>query len=222
MKQIVGGKKNKGMFYRGKLYDGLPQNPSIKTSTSITITSKITSSAGTQNTSGYPVTFSFTSSQFDLYNSNLERLYSLPNYKVLLCTFEQTEINLISLVYDGDGLFHLSGDLSSIQQYSTAKGIVQDVRIIIVDENNNTFLSTTSGIISASSSSTASTVTFVAGTQTEENKKIDGKTYITEIQLPFNVVSENFPDKSDEFPTLWCVGTGQLNGFQTSQSYNIL
>ena len=221
MKQIVGGKKNKGIFYGGKLYDGLPQNPSIKTSTSITITSKIISSAGTQNTSGYPVTFSFTSSKFDLYNSNLERLYSLPTYKVLLCTFEQTEINLISLVYDGDGLFHLSGDLSSIQQYSTAKASVSDVRIIIVDENNNIFLST-SNVISCSASSTASTVTFVAGTHTEENKKIDGKTYIDEIQLPFNVVSENFPDKSDEFPILWYVGNGQLNAFKTSQSYNIL
>lgn len=188
MKFIVSGKKPKGIYYNGNLYGGDNSPVEILHINTLSFYYKVHTSAGSDYTTGYPVTFSFITTQFELYSSTtLEKFTYIPSHRFVIYNVNVTQINALTLVYDGDGLFHIEGDLSSIKLYSSTKTLPPIV-LALVDEKDNVLLSNVSGILTSKAGSTSETVSFTSATTTYESNKVQ-REYKEEIQLPYDLSS---------------------------------
>lgn len=179
-----------GLIYRNKNYTKTEPH-TITTKQYSSFTKRIIPSLGTEQTTGYATTFSFTSSTFDLYRYDDPEtpLTSLPEYKIVLCKNEEIVISGLSLVYNGDGTFSLSGELNITGVYSSSK--TADVCLNLVDKDGNLFLSKTSSILSSSTNSSSVEVNYISTSLTYEKDTITTKTK-KDIVLPF-IPADNIP-----------------------------
>lgn len=186
---IFNGVKQNGLIYNGKNY--LSGGDSyIDYDLNITLNKSVQPSAGTENTSGYAATFSFITEPFKLfkYDNIFQPLTSLPTHKFVLNHVTQTPINDMSLIYNGDGTFSLSGTLPT-GLYSSKKGGVYgavDITVSLLDENNNFFVSNKQ-IFDISTSSSATTTNFTGTTLTYEIYNVTNHKLKQSLNLPESV-----------------------------------
>lgn len=189
MKIIFNNKEIKGLIYNQNSYLKSIDSSYIKKE--YYLYSKINPSPSAEQTSGYKVTFSLSQDKFKLYKwPDLKNpLSELPQYKFVLKNLTDQILNNLTLIYDGDNLFHIEGDLSSIYCYSTTKILISvgsELAICLIDENENLFF-TEKFPITASVSSTNETVSFISSTLTTEI--IEPVNDLFEISFPYSLSS---------------------------------
>ena len=192
----VNGKKISGIIYRGVKYGGDfsgQVKPSVKLIAQGTIPKTVTSSLNTSYTSGYKITYGYTTEQFQLYyfNDLVNPISHTINYKFLLYVYgEVREITTLSLIYDGNNLFHIEGSIDDSDVYSSTKIAPSDTQLMLVDETNTLLYSDATGVLTMSANTASVTTTFTNSTITQENElkeiEID-----TPISLPYNLLIEN-------------------------------
>ena len=184
--------KNKGingLYYHGINY--LDNKPSIIHKYDKTLAKKVTPSFSTDATSGYAVTFSFSSIQFRLYSFNdiYKEIDYLPNYKFVLKYGTDVIIDTLVLVYDGDGLFHIEGSINLSSIYIAQKLMTYNYILLCVeDENNEIFLTDTESILTMTVASSTTSVSFTDSTLTSELAHIVTTTKES-IELPYSIAS---------------------------------
>lgn len=187
MKIIFNNKEIKGLIYNQNSYLKSIDSSYIKKE--YYLYSKIIPSVKSEQTSGYKVTFSLTQDKFKLYKwPDLKNpLSELPQYKFVLKNSTDQILNNLKLIYDGDNLFHIEGDLSSLICYSSIKIALEvGIAICLIDENENLFF-TENFPITLSVSTTEETITFIDSTLTTEIiKPIDD---LFEISFPYSLSS---------------------------------
>lgn len=211
------GKQVKGLCFSGKAF--LTNLPELKIERSIAFNTAVEPSAGAEQTSGYAVTFSFSTNQFNLYkctdiNTPLD---FLPTYKIVLYFVNETIIDTLSLVYDGNNLFHLEGSLSVSNVWDTSKlAGTGGYEIAMVDENNQLFVSSIS-LFSASISSTQTTVNYVSGTLTRSGNIEHKETRVEKISLPYSMPNTNVGSMESRY----VCGSGTSSGLSFTDHYYI-
>ena len=201
---ILNGKKISGACLNGVNYNDLdrpsPQT-SIVPSSSGTVVKSATTSLGTSYTSGYAITLTFKSDPFSLYRYKdfITPLSSLSSYKFLLYSYGTVkEITTLTVINDGNNLFHLEGTLDSTGLYSSAKLMPTDIQLWLVDENNDLLYSDVSSILSLSVNNTSVTTSFTAGTLTVENIDNLFAGEPISIDLPYDLITA--PETNLETP----------------------
>lgn len=198
MRLAAQNKKIKGVYWSGSRVGGNSSTPTILHKLQRGCPIKPTTSRGDAYTSGYAVAFTVSSSvQFKIYtqeNPNTPLDY-LPDYSVsLFYAGEVTPIDGVSLVYDGDGLFHISGTISN-KVYDDAKVMVgfAGFGIFFLDSNGNCFLTDTSTeLISTSSASSTTAANFYASSMSFlQNTNYSNEQYEEVVVSPLDIMSFN-------------------------------
>lgn len=216
MNFIIAGAKPNGLYYNGKLYGGISSEIKIVHKNILNVDYKIEASAGSEYTTGYPVTLSYSAEQFELLNrKTLERYTYLPEYKFVLYNVVETEIPELSLVYDGDGLFHIEGDVSAYKYYTSGKTLTSII-LALVDENNELFVSLTSGILKTQINSTSESVSFIDTTATFGKKQIIRES-TESISLPFDLSAY-----SDSLPSIYATHSYSISIALPNYKHEIL
>lgn len=160
-----------GLVFNNKSYLKSGASSYIENIVDIELTKNITPSAGSDYTAGYPITFSFITESFELYKYNdiVNKLTYLPSYKFVLNNVTKQDISGISLIYNGDGTFSITGSLNISPAYSSSKIVtIAPISISLVDENGNIFVSNKK-VLSQTVSSTSTSVSFTSSTLTLES-----------------------------------------------------
>ena len=186
---LLNSKKPKGLYYNGKKYGSIPDNPVLEHQFSASFIKNTIPSYGADQTAGYLRTFSISSEQFKMYSSDdpYTELNYLPSYKFLLFDKTIQEITTLKLVYDGSNLFHIEGTINISGVYETAKlGVATQTCLGLVDANGNYFLSDTSSKITASLSSSSSTANYISSTLSNSYNSLY-QSISENITLPYNL-----------------------------------
>ena len=157
-------------------------------------------SASSDQTSGYKHTITLNNSvKFDLYSPNdIERkLTAVPSgYKFVWMNVTSEVMNELTLVYDGNGLFHIAGTLysSHTTYYNSSKSLNKTGKcgIFLLDSNDNIYLSTTisaSSPFSVSYSSSSTSATYTESTLTYSSRSNIKLTSYEEIPIPYEITS---------------------------------
>lgn len=159
----------KGLIYNGKNYYS-KTTPYISSIISFSMKKSVTPSLNAEQTTGYPVTYSITTESFKLYRHTdlFKPLRTIPTHKFVLNYLgEQHEITSLSLIYNDDGTFSISGEFNfSDVVYSSSKYTTSyDNSLSLIDENGDFFVSDIQ-LFTYSVSSTSASVSFTSTTLT--------------------------------------------------------
>lgn len=193
MKMLSNTKKPKGLCFNGIKYVGTPSSPQIDFISRRTVPIKCTTSFVADQTTGYATTYSIDSSkQFKIFTQENwnEPLNYIPEHSFVLFYGEQTLITTITLVYDGNYLFHLEGTINNIT-YTDSKLGGTTGNIFMVDRSGNLFLTNISAIISKSTASSSTSTSYKSATIsiTYNVNTFDTHT-IRDITLPYSIVGK--------------------------------
>lgn len=186
---LLNNRKSKGLCYNGKKYAGISDSPILEHKFVAFYTKKTNASSGSDQTTGYKKTFSFSSDQFKMYSSDdvYTELTYLPNYRFILFDKTNQEITTLQLVYDGSSLFHIEGSISIDNVYETSKiTVYPETCLGLVDSNGNYFLSDTTSKLTSSLNNSSVTINYVSSTLTNSSGKYE-QTISENITLPYDL-----------------------------------
>lgn len=183
------GKVKNEYIFQGKNY--LKFKPKVVYSYEHNIEAELEPSEGTANTTGYAATYSYSTTPFKLFSvEDLNTpLNYLPEYSFIFNNVTKQKITDISLVYNGDETFSITGTLNITGIYATGKSTTTGLGVLtLVDKLGRLFVSDTSNILVVSIASSSTTVNYTTTTITTKMLNYI-KTVEQDLQLPLNLQS---------------------------------
>lgn len=215
MDLIYRSKRINGLCYRGKTYELEPLDVvGIKCIANINAAINAVSDWGASQTKGYKVTFTVNSStKFELRSIKdiSTKLNYIPEHSFVLFWGDNTVLDTLTLVYDGDYMFHIEGTIG-FEGYHSVKTDVAGLAVYgvyLVDGDGNFFLtSTTTNPITTTKASSQTTINYSNPTLTFERLDIPYSEVKKELTLPYKmyeIVPEN--EFTETIPTFKVVGS---------------
>lgn len=214
MDLIVGSKRINGLCWQGKSYALDPLNPiGVKCIENINTIVSAEPDWGAEQTKGYKVSFSVTSTaKFDMrsVDNPKQRLDYIPEHTFVLLWGDKTILDTLTLVYDGDYMFHIEGSIS-FTGYHSSKTLLASLTVYgvyVVDKNGNFFLTTATTLpIKATVGTSQTTINYTNPTLTFERRDVEWEEVEQEIVLPYKVSNIVPEDVFTETPSLNIVGS---------------
>lgn len=189
---IVNSNNINGVCYNSQNYP-LTKNAQVTASGTLQCTKTITGTSTGAKTSGYKCNFRIVDTQFKLYkNLDFEHpLSSVPSgYKFVYINADQRVVlSTMTLVYDGNELFHISGYMPTDYSfyYSTGKNGTTEAGIFLLDENDVLYYSRVGAPLgNDGGTATSTSVNFNASSLTYGRQDVNF-TYIYNVELPLRI-----------------------------------